>query len=169
MLHRVYTGRVRCCTIKLDPIIINYSIKVLSHLPLPNWILQNKLFCQLANKPNLNNCFLNRCFLHLVIVLKYSVMKKCLNRHCQNEHFIVDLFALLQCYKSPTTQKSLPNQEACYWSVLQIVKVDQIRSWHEIHFDIKEICFCHQKPIRQNTSLRWFQYKFHPHNFSERR
>lgn len=80
MRHRVYTGRVRCCTIKLDAIIINYSIKVLSHLPLLNWSLQKKLFCQLANKPTLHNCFLNRCFLHLVIVLKYSVIKKWLNR-----------------------------------------------------------------------------------------
>lgn len=80
MLHHVYTRRVRCCTIKLDPIIINYSIKVLSHLPLLNWSLQNELFCQLANKPNLNNCFLNVSFLRLVIVLKYSVMKKWLNR-----------------------------------------------------------------------------------------
>lgn len=42
MSRRVCAGLVRCGTIKLDIIIINYTLKVQSHLPLLNENLQAK-------------------------------------------------------------------------------------------------------------------------------
>ncbi len=91
-------------------------------LTLLNCIFLNKLFCQLANKPSLNNCFLNRCFLHLVIVLKYSVMKKWLNRTARmSSSFWICLLFYNAINLRHTEVTAKP--EACYWSVLQIVKV----------------------------------------------